>query len=75
MQEVVKMVVEKTGISEDLAAKAVAVVQEYIQEKIPGGLGDQVKAVLNGELGDVSSLADKAGGLAKGLGGLLGKKD
>ena len=73
MTDIVKMVAEKTGISEALAAKAVDVVQDYLQEKMPGGLGDQVKAVLGGKLGDAGGLADKAGDLAKGLGGLLGK--
>ena len=60
MQEIVKLVVEKTGISEDLAAKAVEVVQGYLQYKMPGGLGDQVKAVL----GDALRIADAAQSIA-----------
>jgi len=67
MDELVKLLVKKTGISEELARKVVPVVLDYLKDHLPGPLGSQLDAALeDGEIG----LDD----LAKGLGGLLGKK-
>lgn len=73
MEELVKLVREKTGLSEAQAEKAVDVVVDFIKKKLPAPLASQVDAALKNE-----SLMDQAGGLldkgAQGLGGLLGKK-
>lgn len=67
MDELVKLLVKKTGISEEMARKVVPVVLNYLKDRLPAPLSSQLDGVLNdGEIG----LDD----LAKGLGGLLGKK-
>lgn len=65
MDELVKLVVQKTGISEEQARTAVTTVINFIKSKLPAGIAGQIDAVLAG--GSVSK------GL-EGLGGLLGKK-
>jgi hypothetical protein len=67
MDELIKLLVKKTGISEDMARKVVPVVMDYLKNHLPAPLSSQLDGVLDdGEIG----LDD----LAKGLGGLLGKK-
>ena len=61
MEELVKLVSKKTGISEELAEKAVKVVLDYLKDKLPDPIASQLDAVLEG------------GGLTDMLGGLLGK--
>lgn len=67
MDELIKMVSDKAGISEAQAKKAIEVVMGYLDDKLPEPIAGQVDAVLKG---DMSGLGDLAGG----LGGLLGKK-
>lgn len=65
MDEIVKLVVKKTGISEEQAKKAVETVIGFLKTKLPAPIGGQLDAVLKGEGG---------AGLAGGLGNLLGGK-
>lgn len=65
MDELVKLVAQKTGLSEDMAKVAVDTVIDFLKEKLPGPAASQLDALLEG--GDVSSLMG-------GLGGLLGGK-
>jgi len=65
MDELIKLVSEKTGISEERAKVAVETVVGYLKEKLPAPLDTQIDAILGG-----GGLED----LAKGLGGILGKK-
>ena len=66
MEELVKLVSEKTGLSEDMSKMAVEVVLNYLKEKLPAPIASQVDNVLSGAgLGDV-------GDLAQGLGSILG---
>lgn len=64
MEELVKLVAQKTGLSEEMAKVAVDTVIDFLKEKLPGPAAKQLDALLAG--GDVSSLMS-------GLGGLLGK--
>ena len=64
MEEIIKQVVEKTGISEDLAEKAVEVVIDFLKDKLPAPLASQIDSILSGET--------DMGDLAKGIGSLLG---
>ena len=66
MDELVKQVSSKAGISEDQAQTAVKIVVEHLKERLPGPIGGQIDGVLGGGLGDL-------GDAAKGLGGLLGR--
>ena len=68
MDELVQLVAEKAGVSEDQARQAVDTVVEYLKEKLPEPIAGQVDKVLSGT-GDVD-----VQGLAQSLGGMLGKK-
>jgi uncharacterized protein (DUF2267 family) len=68
MDELVKMVSERAGISEDQAQQAVETVMGFLQEKLPKPIASQVESLLSdGEMPDV-------GDLGKTLGGILGKR-
>lgn len=64
MDELVKLVAQKTGLKEDQAKVAVNLVVDYLKEKLPAPVAGQLDAVLKGGTPD----------LAGGLGGLLGGK-
>ncbi len=62
MDELVKLVVQKTGISEDQARQAVNVVLNFLKERLPAPIASQVDGVINNP------------GVAGALGGLFGGK-
>ena len=64
MDELVKLVSEKTGISEAKAKVAVDVVIDYLKDRLPEPLDSQIDNLLEG-----GSLPND---LLQGLGGLLG---
>ena len=66
MDELIKIVSSKVGISEAQAKEAVEIVLGYLKDKLPSPVAGQIDAVLEGDM-DV-------GGVAGTLGGLLGKK-
>ncbi len=63
MDELIKMVTSKVGISEAQAKQAVDVVLGFLKDKLPGTVGSQLDAILKGDLGDITDT----------LGGLFGK--
>jgi uncharacterized protein (DUF2267 family) len=65
MDELVKLVAQKTGISEQQARTAVQTVVDFIKSKLPAAMGSQIDAILSG-----SAASD----LGKQLGGLFGGK-
>jgi hypothetical protein len=67
MDELVKLVAGKVGISESQAKQAIEVVMGFLKENLPAPIAGQIDAVLKGDLSGL-------GGLASGLGGLLGQK-
>lgn len=71
MEELIKKLQEGAGLGEDAARKVVGIVSEFMKEKLPGNLGDQITGVLGGGLDQVGDLADKAGDIARNLGDLL----
>ena len=66
--EIVKAVVAKTGLPAAQAGVAVDTVLNFLKDKLPAPIGAQIEAMLGGQGGDPT------GGLAAGLGNLLGKK-
>jgi len=68
MDELIKLVVEKTGISEEMAKVAVNTVIEFLKERLPEPLAGRLDDVIEGA--DLTGIGD----LVSGLGGLLGKK-
>ena len=65
MEEIVKLVIKNTGISEEQARGAVTTVVNFLKQKLPAPLAGQIDGVLSGS---------GVGDALKGLGGLLGKK-
>ncbi len=65
MDELVALVVQKTGLPEETAKKAVEIVIEYLKDKLPGPIAAQVNNALE---------SNGLGEVAKGLGAMLGKK-
>ena len=67
MEELIKMVTQKVGISEAQAKSAVETVVSFLKDKMPGGLGSQVESFIGGNAGSmggvVDSIKDKIGGL------------
>ena len=69
MENIIKMVTEKAGISEEQAKKAVETVVSFIKDKMPAGLGGQVESFLKGGEG---AMGDLASGLKDKIGGIFG---
>ena len=69
MDELVKQVSERTGLSADLSRQAVETVITYLKGQLPAPIASQIDAVLgSGTSGDTISQA------MAGLGGLFGDK-
>ena len=66
MDEVIKMVSDKIGVSEDQARTAVTTVVGFLKDKLPGPLGGQIDNALT---------TYESGGstVSKAIGGLFGK--
>ena len=63
MDELVKLVSQKTGLSEEMSKVAVETVLNHLKDKLPAPLAGQIDNVLEGKgMGDLS----------QGLGGLFG---
>ena len=69
MQELIKLVSQKTGLPEAQAKMAVETVVNFIKGKLPGPIASQIDGVIAG-----GGAMPDLGSLAGGLGGLLGKK-
>jgi hypothetical protein len=74
MDELINLVVAKTGISQDDARKAVEVIVNELKSKLPGPIASHLDSFIAGGMsGGVNVLANEAGELLKGkLGSLLG---
>ena len=68
MDELVKRITEKTGISEDQARSAINTVSAFLKEKLPAPIAGQVDNVLSGAGG----MTDKLGDAASKIGGMFG---
>ena len=62
MEELVKLVSEKTGLSQEMSETAVNLVLDYVKKKLPKPVAAQVDAVLG------------AGDAMDAIGGLFGGK-
>ena len=68
MDELVKRITEKTGISEDQARSAISTVSGFLKEKLPAPIAGQVDNILSGAGG----MTDKLGDAASKIGGMFG---
>ena len=78
MDELIKQVSERTGISEDKARTAVETVVGFLKDRLPAPIAGQVDNALNSSAGAIGgagdAIADQAGDVLGGLGGMFGKK-
>lgn len=65
MDELIKQVMQKTGISAEQAKGAIETVMGFLKAKLPGPIAGQLDGVLGGSA---------AGEAAKNLGGMFGLK-
>ncbi|MBT8211800.1 MAG: hypothetical protein KJN71_01510 [Acidimicrobiia bacterium] len=71
MDDLIKQITEKTGISMDQAKGAIEQVMNFLGDKLPGPIASQVKGFLGDDDGGDDG-GDEGGGLMGKLGGLLG---
>jgi hypothetical protein len=74
MDELINLVVQKTGISQDDARKAVEVIVNELKSRLPGPVASHLDSFIGGGLsGGASTLESEAGEMFKAkLGGLFG---
>jgi hypothetical protein len=72
MDELIKQVVERTGISEQQARGAVETVLGFLKNRLPEPIAGQLDGLVGGAGGAAGGLADKAGDVLGGLGGMFG---
>ncbi|HEX8721745.1 MAG TPA: hypothetical protein VF736_14010 [Pyrinomonadaceae bacterium] len=72
MDELVKQVVERTGISHEQAQTAVTTVLGFLKNRLPEPLAGQLDGLLGGAAGAAGGAVGAAGGLAGGLAGTAG---
>jgi hypothetical protein len=69
MEELIKQVSTRAGISEDQARSAVTTVLEFVKGKLPDPIASQIESAIGSSGGSVSKAA---GDIASKVGGLLG---
>jgi hypothetical protein len=78
MDELIKQVAERTGISESQAQTAVTTVLGFLKTRLPESLAGQLDGLIGGAAGAAGGvaggLAGTAGDVLGGLGGMLGGK-
>jgi len=74
MDELINLVVQKTGISQDDARKAVEVIVNELKSRLPGPVASHLDSFISGGVsGGISTLEAEAGEMLKGkLGSFLG---
>ena len=69
MEELIKMVTSKVGISELQAKSAIETVVSFLKNKLPAGLGSQVESFIHGKGDSTGSTEDD---IKNKTGGFLG---
>jgi uncharacterized protein (DUF2267 family) len=79
MDELIKQVSERAGISEAQAGTAINTVVGFLKERLPAPIAGQVDTVLNSSAGvvgtGIDAISEHAGDVLGGLGGMFGKRD
>ena len=70
MEELIRQVSERAGISEEQARTAVETVAGFLKERVPAPYSSYIDSFLSGGGGEGGGL----GGIAGGLGGIFGNK-
>ena len=69
MEELIKQVAAKAGISEDQARSAVNTVADFVKARVPAPIASQIDGAMSGEGGGIGG---GLGDMAAKVGGLLG---
>jgi len=69
VEDIIKAVMQQTGLSNEIAKQAVAVVLSQLKTQLPKPIADQIDALLGEATG---GSADVMGSVMKGLGGMFG---
>jgi uncharacterized protein (DUF2267 family) len=69
MEELIKQVTAKAGISEEQARSAVNVVLDFVKNRLPAPIAGQIENAVKGESGGIGGVA---GDIASKVGGMLG---
>lgn len=72
MEELIKLVTEKTGLPDDKARLAIDVVLGFLKQRLPGSAGEQLSALVSGAAG--GGVTEKVKGIAEKMGGVFTKK-
>lgn len=75
-EQVINMIVKKTGISQENAQKAVLVVFDFLKTKLPAPIASQVDSFLNTGTVSGNAMTEQTGGFVKSSveGVLAGKR-
>jgi hypothetical protein len=65
MKELINAIVQKTGISEENAQKAVQVTLGFLKAKLPAPITSQLEPFLTGGPVNTSAITQQAGGFVK----------
>jgi hypothetical protein len=71
MEELINMVAQRAGLSQDKARTAVDTVIGFLKERAPAGLSGQIESML----GSGGGQGAKGGGITSRLGGMMGQKE
>ncbi len=64
-EQVINLIVKKTGITQENAQKAVLVVFDFLKTKLPAPIASQLEPFLTGGTGNTSGITQQAGGFVK----------
>jgi hypothetical protein len=74
MEELIRQITERTGISEEQAQQAVSMVVGFAKDKLPEPIASQLEGFLGASGGDASGILGQVQQLGN-LGGLFGGKE
>ena len=66
MDELVNLVMKKTGLPKETAQLAVKTVLDFLKKKLPPVAGSAIDSFLSGKGGDLAGAADMLGGMLGG---------
>jgi hypothetical protein len=73
-EQVINLIVKKTGISQENAQNAVLVVFDFLKTKLPAPIASQVDSFLNTGSVNTSGITQPTGGFVKKMEGVLAGK-
>lgn len=75
MQDLIKMVVEKTGLSEEKAQEAIHTVLGFLKDKLPAGIGSHLDSFMGSSNSENKEKSDsKIGNILGEIGDMFGGK-